>query len=135
MHEYSKGFINNKSPSTGNNTNVLQFMNGLETLLHSCQEILLFSFKKEHISDPQSSLGTCVLSHFSHVQLFATPWTVAHQAPRSMGFSRQEYWGGLPFRSPGHLPNPGVKPGFLALQAGSLSSEPLGKSIKQCTGN
>ena len=46
----------------------------------------------------------CVLSHFSHVQLFATLWTVAHQAPLSMGFSRQEYWSGLPFRLPGDLP-------------------------------
>ena len=41
-----------------------------------------------------------VLSHFSHVQLFVTPWTVAHQAPLSMGFSRQEHWSGLPFPSP-----------------------------------
>ena len=46
----------------------------------------------------------------SHVRLFATPWTVAHQAPPSMGFSRQEYWGGLPFPSPGDLPHPGIKP-------------------------
>ena len=46
----------------------------------------------------------------SHVQLFATLWTVAHQAPLSMGFSRQAYWGGLPFPSPGYLPNLGIKP-------------------------
>ena len=46
----------------------------------------------------------------SHVWLFATPWTVAYQAPPSMGFSRQEYWSGLPFPSPEDLPNPGVKP-------------------------
>ena len=45
----------------------------------------------------------------SHVRLFATPWTVAHQAPWSMGFSRHEYWSGLPFPSPGDLPNPGIK--------------------------
>ena len=56
--------------------------------------------------------GECcdVLSHFSHVRLFATPWTVAHQAPLSMGFSRQEYWSGLPLSRPGHLPNPGIQP-------------------------
>ena len=48
---------------------------------------------------------------FSHVWLFATPWTVAHQAPLSMEFSRQEYWSGLPFPSPGALPNPVVEPG------------------------
>ena len=47
----------------------------------------------------------------SHVWLFVTPWSVAHQAPSSMGFSRQEYWSGLPLPSPGDLPDPGVKPG------------------------
>ena len=50
------------------------------------------------------------VNSLSHVQLFATPWTVAYQAPPSMGFSRQEYWSGLPFPSPGDLPNPGIKP-------------------------
>ena len=49
----------------------------------------------------------------SHIQLFATPWTVAYQAPPSMGFSRQEYWSGLPFPSPGDLPDPGIEPGLL----------------------
>ena len=51
----------------------------------------------------------------SRVQLFATPWTVAYQAPLSMGFSRQEYWSGLPFPSPGDLPDPGIEPGSPAL--------------------
>ena len=51
----------------------------------------------------------------SHVWLFATPWTIAYHASPSMGFSRQEYWSGLPFPSPGDLPNPGIKPGSLAL--------------------
>ena len=51
----------------------------------------------------------------SHVQLFATPWTVACQAPLSMGFSRHEYWSGLPFSSPGDLPDARVEPGFPAL--------------------
>ena len=55
---------------------------------------------------------------------FATPWTVAHQAPLSMGFSRQEYWRGLPFSSPGDLPDPGIKPRSPALQADTLPSEP-----------
>ena len=50
----------------------------------------------------------------------ATPGTVAHQAPLSMGFSRQGYWSGLPFPSPGDLPNPGIKPRSPALQADSL---------------
>ena len=62
-----------------------------------------------------------VLSRFSHVQLFVTPWTVAHQAALSMGFSRQEYWNGLPFPSPGDLPNSGIKPRSPALQADSLT--------------
>ena len=53
---------------------------------------------------------SCMLSHFSCVQLFAMLWTVAHQAPLSMGFSRQEYWWGLLVPSPGNLPNPGIKP-------------------------
>ena len=61
------------------------------------------------------------------VQLFAIPWTVACQAPLSMGFSTQEYWNGLPFPSPGDLPNPGIEPGSPALQADALSSEPPGK--------
>ena len=64
------------------------------------------------------------LSHFSRVQLFAAPWTVARQAPLSMEFSRQEYWSGLPFLSPGDLPNPEIEPGCPALQADSLPSEP-----------
>ena len=63
----------------------------------------------------------------SCVQLFVTPWTIACQAPLSMGFSRQEYWSGLPFPSPGDLPNPGIEPRSPALQADSLPSEPPGK--------
>ena len=63
----------------------------------------------------------------SSVRLFATLWTVVHQASPSMGFSRQEYWNRLPFPSPGDLPNPGSKPGSPALQADALPSEPLGK--------
>ena len=55
---------------------------------------------------------------------FVTPWTVAHQAPLSMGFSRQEYWSGLPCRPPEDLPNTGTEPGSPVLQADSLLSEP-----------
>ena len=58
-----------------------------------------------------------------------TPWTVAHEAPPSMGFSRQEYWSRLPFPSPGALPDPGIEPGSPALQADSLPSEPPGKPL------
>ena len=63
----------------------------------------------------------------SRVQLFVTPWTVAYQALPSMGFSRQEYWSGLPFPSPGDLPHPGIEPRSPAFQADALTSEPPGK--------
>ena len=63
---------------------------------------------------------------FSHIGLFVTPWTVAHQASPSMEFSRQEYWSGLPFPSSGNLPHPGIKPKSPALQADALPSEPPG---------
>ena len=66
----------------------------------------------------------------SHGRLFATPWTVAHQAPLSMGFSRQVYWSGLPFPSPGDLASPGIKPRSPALQADTLTSEPPGKYME-----
>ena len=56
-----------------------------------------------------------------------TPLTIAHQAPLSVGFSRQEYWSGLPFPSPGDLPNSGIEPGSHALQVDSLPTEPSGK--------
>ena len=70
----------------------------------------------------------CVLSR-SVVSNSASPWTVAHQAPLSMGFSRQEYWSGLPFPSPEDLPDPGIEPGSPALQANSLSYELQGNSL------
>ena len=63
----------------------------------------------------------------SCVRLFVTPWTVAYQAPPSMGFSRQEDWSGLPFLSPQDLPDPGIEPRSPALQADALPSEPPGK--------
>ena len=76
-----------------------------------------------------------VLSRFGRAQLFATPWTVAHQAPLSVGFSRQEYWSGLPYPPPEDLPNQGPNPCLLRLlrwQAGSLPLAPPGKP--QCLG-
>ena len=69
----------------------------------------------------------------SRVRLFATPWTVAYQAPLSMGFSRQEYWSGVPFPSPGDLPDPGLEPRSSALQADALLSEPPGKFLAACS--
>ena len=68
-------------------------------------------------------------NNVSCIQLFASPWTVAHQAPLSMGFSRQEYWSGLPFPSPGDLLDPGIQPGSPALQADSLLHELQGSPM------
>ena len=68
----------------------------------------------------------------SCVRLFSTPWTVAYQAPLSIGFSRQDYWSGLPFPSPEGLPNPGTEPGSPALQTEALPSEPQGKGCCCC---
>ena len=67
------------------------------------------------------------MQSLSRVLLFATPWTVAYEAPPSMGLSRKEYWRGLPFLSPGDLPHPGIEPGSLTFQADALTSEPSGK--------
>ena len=68
---------------------------------------------------------TCCAGYavLSHVQLRATPWTVSHQVPLSMGFLRQEFWSRLPFTPPGDLPDPGIKPECPALQADSLPTE------------
>ena len=73
-----------------------------------------------------------MLTHFSHVQLFETLWTVAGQAPLSMGFSRQEYWSGFPCPPPGDLPDRGIEPlspESPALQVDSLPTEPPGKPL------
>ena len=75
-----------------------------------------------------SEVKWSAVKSLSRVQFFATPWPVAYQTPPSMGFSRQEYWSGLPFPSPGDLPNPGIETRSPALQADALPSEPPGKS-------
>ena len=73
-----------------------------------------------------SSLSLKVkVKSLSRVQLLARPWTAAYQAPPSMGFPRQECWSGLPFPSPGDLPDPGIKPMSPTLQTDSVPSEPL----------
>ena len=73
-----------------------------------------------------------MLKCFSHVQLFVTPWTMAHHSPLSMGFSRQEYWSGLPCLPPEDLPNLGIDPTSLvspALEADSFTTEPSGQCL------
>ena len=78
---------------------------------------------------PGSHLIYWVLSCFSQVRLFMIPWIVARQALLSMGFPRQKYWSGLPFPSPGELPDPGIEPGSPALQVDSLPSESPGNIL------
>ena len=68
-------------------------------------------------------------SVLSHVQGFVTPWTVVHQAPLSIKFSRQEYWSMLPFPSPGDLPDPGIEPTSRALAGGFFTTAQPGKSL------
>ena len=106
-----------------NNTNVLLFFNFhllvFQTLTSKmCTE----SFPKGRKAVSEVNLLRCV-------RLFVIPWTVAYQAPPSMGFSRQGYWSGLPFPSPGDLPDPGIKPRSPALQADALPSVPPGKPL------
>ena len=66
-----------------------------------------------------------VLSHFSCVRLFVTPWTVAHQIPLSIGLCKQEYWSGLSFPSPGDLPEPGIEPSSPALAGGFFTTSTI----------
>ena len=97
---------------------------GLLHILHwQADYLLLVQPGKLHLPN------VCVCWLLSHVQLFATPWAVASQAPLSMKFSRQEYWSGSPFPSPGDLPDPGIEPGSPSFEANSLPSEPPGSQI------
>ena len=83
----------------------------------------------------QTVQGTvlCCASALSHVRLFVTPWTVAHQAPLSLGILQQEYWSGLPCPPPGDLPTPGTEPRSPTLQVDSLPSEPPEKPVQGTT--
>ena len=81
-----------------------------------------FSILLPPITSSQIVIPCCV---FSHLQLFGTPWTVACQAPPSMGFPRQGYWSGLPFPPPGGLPDPGIEPRCPASHALQADSLPL----------
>ena len=85
---------------------------------------MLTNMKKQIVQVFPGSESESVIC-FNHYPLFATQWTIAHQAHLSMEFSRHEYWNGEPFPSPGDPPDPGVKPGFPTLQADSSSSEPF----------
>ena len=91
----------------------------------------ILHWQADYLPEPPGKRKKKKVKLLSCVQLFATPWTVAYQAPPSMGFSRQEYWSGLPFPSPGDLPDPGIEPGSPALEADTLISEPPGKPPAQ----
>ena len=82
---------------------------------------------KGSVATPVVHLHNESESEVAQLCLFATPWTVAYQAPLSMGFSRQEYWSGLPFPSSGDLPNPGIEQGSPALAGRFFTTEPPGK--------
>ena len=86
---------------------------------------------RENIMLSEVSHMKVKVKSLSRVRLSVTPWTVAYQASPSMGFSRQEYWSVLPSPSPGDLPNSGIEPGSPALEADTLTSEPLGKTIER----
>ena len=97
---------------------VLQSMR-LQRVRHDC------ATEQQHICVIQ--MDVVVVKSLSHVQIFVTPWTVAHQFPLSMGFPRQEYWSVLPFPSPGDLPNPGIRPTSPALADRFFTTELPGK--------
>ena len=101
----------------------------LGSMAFMVMDSLWLAMTQPHCQDPSlpfTSIPNNGCKSLSCVQLFVTLWTVAHQAPLSVGFSRPEYWSGLPFPSPGDLPDPGIEPGSPTLQADSL---PAGKAI------
>ena len=106
-------------------------LNQEQLSIERCEPVVTSQFTKETYSREQRLHACCMLSHFSHVRLFATLWTVAHQALLSMGFSRQEYWSGLLCPPPGDLPHSGIESASvksnLHWQVGSLPLAPPGK--------
>ena len=87
----------------------------------------VFRYGRQMMNRYTQEIRAVKVKLLSRVRLFATPWTVTHQSPQSVEFSRLVYWSGLPFPSPGDLSNPGNEPGSPALQADALPSEPPGK--------
>ena len=101
-----------------------------EALTHSCPG----KYLQLEVKSFEKGLCMCVRTQLlSHVRLFVTPWTAAHQVPQSMGLPRQEHWSGLLYPSPGDLPHPGTEPASLASPAsaeGFFTTEPSGKPKK-----
>ena len=112
--EYWNSISYSTGPSRPRNLSLLCLLHWQEDSLPLC-----------HLRSPKRVLYLVANS----CPTFATPWTVARQAPLSMRFSRQEYWRGLPCPPPGDLPDPGIKPRSPALHADSLPSEPPGKPM------
>ena len=128
----------------GSSLGISYFLEEISSLFHFIVFLCFFALITEEgfLISPCYSLELCIqmgisflfsfafkvkVKSLSCVWLFATPWKVTYQAPQSMGFFRQEYWSGLPFPSPGDLPNPGIEPRSPALQTDALPSDPLGK--------
>ena len=86
----------------------------MDSILHSAEKLIKFYLHRLECKEPDERTSLSVMPDS------ATPWTIAHQGPLSMGFSRQEYWSRLPLPSPRDLPDPGIEPGSPALQADSL---------------
>ena len=109
----------------------------MQTCYHLVNKKNLSKCSEMHIgwywcdSTQSLALEKYMLSHFSHLLLLGTPWTVAHQAPLFMEFSKQEYWSGLPFPSPGDLPDPRIELRSPTLQAISLPPESFGKLLEK----
>ena len=100
----------------------------LHTVFCVCFDVFsLICIIQMYIIPYVAHISLCCL--FSCVQLFVTPWTLAHKAPLSMGFSWQEHWSGLPFPPPGGLPQSGIKPTFSALAGGFFTTEPPGTPV------
>ena len=100
---------------------------------HGCIQIKLY-LRKQEVEFGREFVNPGCSQSLSHVRLFGTPWTVAHQAPLTVEFSRQEHWNGLPFPTPGDLPNPGIEPtspASPALAGGFFTTEPPGKPQNQ----
>ena len=103
------------------------WLSALDLFLH---DFLKYSIYCPNILSPNMDMVVLSLSYLT----LSTPWTVAHQAPPPMGFSRQEYWSGLPFPSPGNLPSPVIKLVPLALAGRFFTIDPLGKPSNSLMG-
>ena len=125
--QHSEKTVNNDLKSLTHPLAQLQ-ISRLSSLVSEPPHILPIDCHNHRYYDLEPKEPNLYLLEVSHAWLFITPWTIARQAPLSMGVFRQEYWSGLPCPPPGDLPDPGIEPGSPALQEDSLASESPGKS-------